>query len=365
MGLPRALAIGISSSRQITEIPLTVPELVEAMRGFAARAIRERHAFFADVLPHAPPRRRKVRDIRQSRLVQLPEIPAVLKREGAGVLPRMVIGIDEIDKMDADAAQRFINEIKSIFGMPDCLYLVSISDEALAIFEKRLLLGRTAFDSAFDEIIRVQPFDYESCKRLLRQRIAGIPESLIAFCHVMSGGVPRDTIRAARAVVDICAQGHQQIDAIVLRHITAQLDILARACIDGMAASATSASAFPSAALRPGWPGRTAEEMIAFLTDAQTSGPLSFDFRAAVYFYATVAETFGTRLPKTVQLLRRQQFADIDDLAQARNAISVNPAVAWQMVSQFRGTRGLGALRDPGAPPGHDPGLADEPSRPA
>ena len=110
-----------------------------------------------------------------------------------------MIGIDEIDKMDPDSAKRFLNDIKAIFGMLDCLYLVSVSDEALQIYEQRILLGRTAFDSAFDEIARVHPLDFESCRHLLRGRIAGFPDSMIAFCEVMSGGVPRDMIRAARA----------------------------------------------------------------------------------------------------------------------------------------------------------------------
>lgn len=252
--------------------------------------------------------------------VHLSDIPAVGSGENAGLRPRMVIGID---KMDADSAQRFLNEIKSIFGMPDC------------------------------EFIRVRPLDYEFCKRLLRQRIAGIPESIIAFCYVMSGGAPRDTIRAARAFFDVRERGPDRIDDIVLRLITDQLEILARACIDDIAAAATNGSGFPSAALKPGWPGRTAEEMIATLTDAEMSGPLPFKFRAAIYFYATVAETFSTRLSSTAQMLRAQPPASnpgIDDVAQARNSISVNPAVAWQMVSQFRSAWSLGVLRDPGTP---------------
>jgi hypothetical protein len=333
LGLPRALQVGISRSHQVQEIPITLPELVEAMRDFATRVIRERQKFsswYAEISKRSP------------LSSGYPEIH--------DLKPRIVIGVDEIDKMDSESAKRFLNDIKAIFGMPDCLYLVSVSDEALDIYEQRVLFGRTAFDSAFDEIARVQPLDFESCTRLLRRRIAGIPESVIAFCQVMSGGVPRDIIRAARSVLDARIRGHEKVRDIVLDLVIAEIQILKRTCISEIARLEGGLARLPSAVLRPDWPGRTAEDIATSIGDYSEDEELPFKFHVGLYFYSTVTDVFSTKLAETIKLLRSYQpegESGIDQLVQARNAISINPAVAWQMISDFRSTRGLRAIKEP------------------
>lgn len=42
--------------------------------------------------------------------------------------PRVPVGIDELDKIEsAEQAQAFLNEIKGLFGVPGCQFLVSVS----------------------------------------------------------------------------------------------------------------------------------------------------------------------------------------------------------------------------------------------
>lgn len=366
VGLPRGLQFGVSSAHQIEETPITLPELVEAMRDFATRVIHERQRNFRSW--HAEVEQISQWEPEQTwRPSRLSEVTVYGKAEGtydpAGIRnqlldrytipdlkPRMVIGIDEIDKMDPDSAKRFLNDVKAIFGMPDCLYLVSVSDEALQIYEQRILLGRTAFDSAFDEIARVHPLDFESCRHLLRRRIAGIPDSMIAFCEVMSGGVPRDMIRAARSVLDARVRGRVQIADIVLDLVVAEIDALKRTSITDFVGAGGSVTRFPGAALRHDWPGHTSDAMLTAIEKGLPDGAFSLNFHTGLYFYATVAEAFSSELPETIRLLRHHQPVDdahIDQLAQARNAISINPAVAWEMVSQFRVARGLRKLKEP------------------
>ena len=51
---------------------------------------------------------------------------------------KILIGIDELDKITkTEVAQQFLNETKAIFGIQNCFYLVSISDNALSNFEKK------------------------------------------------------------------------------------------------------------------------------------------------------------------------------------------------------------------------------------
>jgi TRAP-type C4-dicarboxylate transport system permease small subunit len=369
VGLPRALQLGVSSSHQLEEVPITLPELVEAMRDFAMRAIRARQLTFRswyaglreiDQIGTEPSsgasRLSRATVVGETDMISNPTERRNQLRDRYLIpnhKPRIVIGIDEIDKMNADSAKRFLNDIKAIFGMLDCLYLVSVSDEALQIYEQRILLGRTAFDSAFDEISRVQPLDFDSCRHLLRGRIAGIPDSLIAFCQVMSGGVPRDMIRAARAVLDARARGNEQVADIVLDLIADEIDVLKRTSIASFDSTGANLGRFPAEALGRDWPGRTSEEILAAIENGFPDGELALHFRAGLYFYCTVAEVFSTRLPDTIGLLRRFRLADgahIDRLAEARNAISVNPVAAWDMVSQFRAARGFRGLNEPATP---------------
>jgi hypothetical protein len=80
------------------------------------------------------------------------EVAADINRKGE----RVFIGVDELDKIgSAEKAERFLNEIKGIFGIPHLYFMVSVSDDALTAFERRGLPLRDAFDSSFDEIIRV------------------------------------------------------------------------------------------------------------------------------------------------------------------------------------------------------------------
>jgi hypothetical protein len=114
---------------------------------------------------------------------------------------KVFIGVDELDKIgSAEQAERFLNEIKGIFGIPHLYFMVSVSDDALTAFERRGLPLRDAFDSSFDEIIHVGPLSYLESRRLLYRRVIGLSEPYVALCHCLAGGLARDVIRAARQV---------------------------------------------------------------------------------------------------------------------------------------------------------------------
>ena len=125
----------------------------------------------------------------------------------------MIIGIDEVDKIrDSDRAEAFLNDIKAIFGVPGCLYLVSLSEDAMAGFARRTPSIRTTFDSAFDELVPVGPMTYRHSEQLLFKRVTGVPRPFIALCHVLAGGLPRDLVRAARALIEVTpARGEKQL----------------------------------------------------------------------------------------------------------------------------------------------------------
>ena len=119
---------------------------------------------------------------------------------------RLFIGIDELDKISSDKdAERFLNEIKAIFGIDGCFYIVSVSENAMSSFERRGLPFRDVFDSTFDEIVRIERFRYAQSRLLIKRRTI-MPEPFIALCHCVSGGLPRDLIRTARTLYRLNAE---------------------------------------------------------------------------------------------------------------------------------------------------------------
>lgn len=130
--------------------------------------------------------------------------------EARGIRGCVLIGIDEIDKInDGQQAQRFVNELKVVLGVPYCYYLIAVSDDALAAYEMRGMQVRDAFDSAFDEIIHVRYFRLGDSRKLLSRRVIGFPGPFVCLCHCLSGGLPRDLIRVARHAVIIAHRKHK------------------------------------------------------------------------------------------------------------------------------------------------------------
>jgi len=180
MGLEAALTGGMSISQQ----PESLPELVERFRLFV-------EALVADY-------------------------------------EKVVIGIDELDKLrSAQEAEKFLNGIKSVFGIPKCFYLISVSEHALSAFERRGLGFRDAFDSAFDDVCLVNYSELAGSRDLLGRRIVNFPEPFVHLCHMLSGGLPRDLIRYARMVLEIADAHQKDLDVAT----TARL--LVRAELDG------------------------------------------------------------------------------------------------------------------------------------
>ena len=127
---------------------------------------------------------------------------------------RLIVGIDELDKLKSENdARKFINGIKAIFNLPNCFYVVSVSENAISNFERRGLPFRDEFDSAFDDILRVDYLTLGNSRHLLGRRVLNLPEGFLCLCHVLSAGLPRDLIRVTRAMLEY-AKTHPQSSSI-------------------------------------------------------------------------------------------------------------------------------------------------------
>jgi hypothetical protein len=138
---------------------------------------------------------------------------------------KVVIGIDELDKLEADDdAQRFLNSVKVLFTIPDCSFLLSISESALARFALRGLELRDVFDSSFNAVVDVEPLRFREARDLLVLRRAATFESQptsavsesehlapamsdtqVLFAYCLAGGGPRDLLRFSGSVIEAAA----------------------------------------------------------------------------------------------------------------------------------------------------------------
>nr|CEL18187.1 hypothetical protein [Kibdelosporangium sp. MJ126-NF4] len=257
-----------------------------------------------------------------------------------------MVTIDELDKIaDPDEAHQFLNEIKGVFGVPRCLFLVSVSDDALTSFERRGIPARDAFDSAFTSMIHVRPFTLDQSRTWLAHRALGIPEPFVWLCHCMSGGLPRDLGRVALMLYDL-QRDHTQLGSVTHAMLAQDLDIKTRAFAH-------------TAKLLPRTGDDDPHTLIKHLSDValthhfdlatpaqriwpDTTGPLDTELarlRAEVACYLvfcqTIAEIFHDQLDPAGK-------ADaVTALAVARQHMALDTPLAWDVLTDFRAALNL------------------------
>jgi hypothetical protein len=319
--LPAGVEIGTDASVSLAERQLSLPDIVQLFQGF-------------------------VREL--------------------AVSYRVIIGIDEIDKIEnKDAAHRFLNDVKAVFGIEGCYYLVSISEDAMSDFDRRGLPFRDAFDSAFDEVVRVDFLKLRDTNEFLARRVIGMSVPFICLSHCVSGGLPRDVIRVAREIVARSERPEEQ------RHVAAVargliLAELMRKC-DAVSLAARSIAIEPESGELIRWVraardlNPTPEALGAHCASAPPRLCRDFEGREAnaaaferlralagelvgfVYFAATVLQFFAASVGRAS--LEEGQLGTIEEkrldrLAEARQLFAINAAFAWERVSAFRNAWG-------------------------
>jgi hypothetical protein len=285
-------------------------------------------------------------------LPELVEEYRALATEAIAWRSGMVVAIDGLDRLpDADTAERFIDRIKPVFGLPGCVYLVAVSEDVLARFERRVSDQRSGLDATFDDVIRLNEFGLDESLALLRRRVTGFPDLFLALCHVLSGGVPRDSMRAARGLVDARRDvGQNELADITAGVVNHQLStyrngFLARPGTDRLDPD------FVGLIADPGWPGTGASltSAVGALLDPRYDAmdPARTELAAVVYYYATVLDVFGARSEHLVSALagpsdvRREHLAQ---LAAVRGLIGLSPAMAIAQLNLLRRGFALPAL---------------------
>ncbi|AUI58738.1 P-loop NTPase fold protein [Amycolatopsis sp. BJA-103] len=260
---------------------------------------------------------------------------------------RVVIAIDELDKIgEPDKAHQFINDVKGVFDVPGCLFFVSVSDDAVLGFEQRGLGVRDAFDSAFSEMVRLEPFTLDESRLWIALRLRGVSEQFCYLAHCLSGGLPRDLKRCAVEMADLASEIYQP-----------SLEVVARSLVAGELTGKTRAFTATAATLERspelvalttdllGIPGTDAPEELAEIagrlvrTEEDTAAPIS-DLRwhsgCFVLFCATVLEVFDDTLTGD------RLSPGLHRLAVVRQRMAMHPRQAWDDLVEFRKGRGSG-----------------------
>jgi hypothetical protein len=104
----------------------------------------------------------------------------------------LVIGIDELDKIDADAARALLRDLKRIFEIPGVFFLVSVPAEAAPV-----VTGRDEFSGFFHAVLEMPPLTPTDVAGVTAARGRQVRPALARLLCVLSVGNLRELIRLA------------------------------------------------------------------------------------------------------------------------------------------------------------------------
>ncbi|WP_189932081.1 NACHT domain-containing protein [Streptomyces sulfonofaciens] len=275
---------------------------------------------------------------------------------------RVIIGIDELDKVGtAEEAERFLNDLKVVFGIQGCHFLVAVSEDALTAFGRRVLDVRTTFDSAFDRVVTVPPLGLGQARELLELRGVRLPEPFLWLCHALSGGLPRDLLRCVMALTTTrTLRGTDDLVPLARALLAEDADTVLSAqtryaaALSGAQAPRAlrwiaDASQAPTAA--DAWE-QLVREAPPVLPDDYPTGRAVTQVRAYLALGATLMRTFTEGTPTEIrdrfEVFRSAGGDMADRFATARALLAAEPDAAWSAVARARGgIPGLRALPEP------------------
>ena len=292
----------------------------------------------------------------------LPQIVTSLQdflRLASAVEP-VVIAIDELDKMSSpDAAERFLNEVKAIFGVANCYFLISVSEDAVASFERRGLPFRDVVDSSFDEVLRVGYLSLADAEALLAKRVVLLPKPFAALCHALSGGLARDLIRTTRALFDQRElSGEAAMADLAPELVRSELKSKRDGTVTVIRGLATTQDVSPVLC----WLASVPIDDLSLASIGEHPAPLGGAEAAVVrlvrefvgfwYFCITLVDVFTHRLSFDVLddvAVGPESERDLGAFARARQSFVVDPQLAWAQISEIREAWSLDAVEHNGA----------------
>ena len=286
---------------------------------------------------------------------------------------QVCIAIDELDKMQDDAeAIKFLNHIKVLFPIHNCSFIVSVSENAWARFENRGIPFRDAFDSSFDEIVHVHMLQPRESRDLLKRRNTSISDAQALLCHCLSGGLPRDLLRAIRLLARVAGR-MQKSGALEPPQLAEVLNVLLAEDLDEKITAfeieartdtrtdVSKANLDSVTCWSDLWPdpGQTARRLAEArpangdrpVVSGSAEPALQPEFQAYMAVLDTIRQAFSPHGP-LAELERQATGFDseliesgFERIARARRCISTDVDSAWELLDEAREKLGLQAIR--------------------
>ncbi len=282
-----------------------------------------------------------------------------------------LVAIDELDKIEsAEKARDLLSELKPLFTAANAFFLVSMSEDAIANFERRGLPFRDVFDSAFDEVLPIPYLTFDNSITLINDRVLYVPPPFIALAYCLSGGLARDLIRTTRRMVNRGGDLEEVARDLVhgeLRGKTAAVTSAIRSVLLEPESSAvlralgrldTCPPAGPRARpclLDDDWLA-VVDALGTQLQAAEGAAPTDVGDRRTLrrlgmelvgyhYYCRTLLELFvvteDDALDRLVRAIEAQQGRVLDLLARARQDFTLSPYLVWERVTECRELLGL------------------------
>lgn len=197
---PFGIGVNVGDSRSFTENVMSLPELIDDYRDFVERVV----AALLEAEQEARRARRKRDGEASGQPGRRPSAVDADDPDAVGADVRLVIGIDSMDLIDdTSKACAFLDELTSVFGTPNCVYVLSLKPATLAAVDQRTVPLKNSSGGLFDEMVWVDALTLSEAAKLIDRRVTGMPAAFIALCHVLSGGLPRELLRVARAICGV------------------------------------------------------------------------------------------------------------------------------------------------------------------
>jgi hypothetical protein len=293
-----------------------------------------------------------------------------------------LVVIDELDKLESvDKARAFLNEIKGILDADHTRFLVSMSEDAIASFERRGLPFRDVFDSSFDEVVRMPYLAPAEADVLLKRKVLDVPPAYLALAYAQSGGLPRDLLRSLGRILAVPSSAGFASEvprSDLVRHVIHE-DLAAKRDAATGAIKSILIEPAASSLLRAFYEMDTCQPvgprskpclldddwLVGFdqvhifvpgddspdLPELRTLQRLAVELLGYFYYCRTVLELFVPDDQKSVDRLvdavDEGSGRILTQLARARQNFAVNPFVAWEQVSSLRSEQQIGLASFP------------------
>jgi KAP family P-loop domain len=270
----------------------------------------------------------------------------------------LIVGIDELDKLDDEKVQVFLNDIKALFGIENCYYLISVSEDAMSSFERRGIPFRDAFDSTFDTIIRVNYLSIEEAKNFINKRVIGLPRSMFYFIYCLSNGLARDLIRSCRNVIEsdrelssknVTVKSSSIYGQMIAQDIESKIISIyieaKKVTMESDAVKFLEVTCQLELAIQNGLSSKILLDTCEILSTKYVSTEITYgkeleclrtEFLAYLYYMTTLFEIFAEG--KCLKLLDStvESISSLSKLVKARQFFAVNVEFACLLISDFR-----------------------------